>query len=179
MFTRGILITWCSSHPSHLMVVLQICPGSLSIATPPLLIALVCWDPIHSYMSEFSLLIATVSQILQRPQAKLPQIHTQLCCPPEGMGTSPGDNQKDTAVGFSFIHGFGAGFLFVRQHQVNVPGQVPSLRGQEAVIGDVEGEIPTGPVEEYFFLIQTQTQTLERWAGAWELVVVVQIFSCV
>lgn len=60
MFTRGILITWCSSHPSHLMVVLQICPGSLSIATPPLLIALVCWDPIHSYLSEFSLLIAAV-----------------------------------------------------------------------------------------------------------------------
>lgn len=60
----------------------QICPGSPVISSlpsyPPLpsLIAIFCWDFINSYLSEFSLLILTVSQILQRLQAKLPQIHT-------------------------------------------------------------------------------------------------------
>lgn len=84
---------------------------SLSIATPPPLIALFRWDLIHSYLSEFSLLVVTVSQILRRPQAKIPQIHTQLHRPLEGMETSPGDNKKDTTIGFSFFQGFGAGLL--------------------------------------------------------------------
>lgn len=112
MVARGILTACCSSHPGHLMDVFPDLPRIPSPKLPPPpLIAIFCWDFINSHLSGVFPSYRYCQPNSPKATSKAPPNPYSLNCPPEGKGTSPGDDKKDIIVAFSFTLGFGAELL--------------------------------------------------------------------
>lgn len=142
---------------------------SLSTAASLPLIALFGWDFIHSYLSQFSLLIVTGSQILQRPHAKLPQIHTHYIALPRGRGLVREITGKIPLLALPLFRALEQGFSLLGTVRWTFPGGYPLPWEGSSSWWGWKGSPPRaacrGPMQEWLFLVHLELDTGEAGRG--------------